>query len=158
MGSIEDNIRLGDKKGDRNRVEDVVKMLKSKPFIQKLTNGYHTLIGDGSERLSAGEKQLLVLARALYKGPKILVFDEATSNVDPETERLIQEGIKKLTRGRTPIIIAHRHLSVKDVDRIILLHRGKVHEIGTYSELMAKKGIFYRLYEKTILIDRELLR
>ena len=151
-GDIEENIKLGDKRVDRERLRDVSRFVYGEKFIEKLPNGYKTLVGEGGEKLSAGEKQLLSLARALYKNPKILILDEATSNVDPETERLIQEGIKRLIRGRTSMIIAHRLSTIQNVDRIIVLHKGRVREIGTHSELIAQKGIYYKLSEKAFNI------
>ncbi|MBP1708412.1 MAG: transporter related protein, partial [Deltaproteobacteria bacterium] len=101
----------------------------------------------GGEQLSSGEMQLLAFARALYIDPRVLVLDEATSHVDPETERLVQEGLTRLLRGRTAIIIAHRLSTIQHSDRIIVLHKGRVREIGNHAELMARKGYYHRLYQ-----------
>jgi ATP-binding cassette subfamily B protein len=146
-GDVEENIRLGDRKTDGKRVRDVARVVNAENFINRLPYGYHTKVGEGGEELSAGEKQLLAFARALYIDPKILVLDEATSHVDPETERLIREGLAKLLKGRTAIVIAHRLSTIQNADRIVVLHKGRVREIGTHADLMAKKGLYYRLYQ-----------
>jgi ATP-binding cassette subfamily B multidrug efflux pump len=146
-GDVEENIRLGEGKTDGGRVSEVARVVNAENFIKRLPYGYHTKVGEGGEELSAGEKQLLAFARALYIDPKILVLDEATSHVDPETERLIQEGLGELLKGRTAIVIAHRLSTIQNADRIVVLHKGKVREIGTHAELMAKKGLYYRLYQ-----------
>ncbi len=146
-GDIEENIRLGDQKTNGQRVREVARMVNAEKLIERLPKGYHTKVGEGGEALSAGERQLLAFARALYTNPKILVLDEATSHVDPETERFIQEGLARLLKGRTAIVIAHRLSTIQHADRIVVLHKGRVREIGSHAELMAKKGLYYRLYQ-----------
>jgi ATP-binding cassette subfamily B protein len=128
-------------------VKEVARLVNADKFVQKLPMGYLTKVGEGGEQLSAGERQLLAFARALYIDPKILILDEATSHVDPETERFIQDGLARLLQGRTAIVIAHRLSTIQHADRIVVLHKGRVREIGTHTTLMAKKGLYYRLYQ-----------
>jgi ABC-type multidrug transport system fused ATPase/permease subunit len=146
-GDIEENIRLGDQKADGARMKEAARLVNADRFIQRLANQYQTRVGEGGEVLSSGQRQLLAFARALYANPKILILDEATSHVDPETERFIQEGLAQLLKGRTAIVIAHRLSTIQHANRIIVLHKGRVRETGNHAELMAKKGLYYRLYQ-----------
>ena len=146
-GDIEENIRLGDREIEEEKISEIAQVVNADRFIQRLPHGYRTKVGEGGEALSAGERQLLAFARALSINPKILVLDEATSHVDPETERFIQEGIEKLLKGRTAIVIAHRLSTIQHADRIVVLHKGRVREMGTHMELITKKGIYFRLYQ-----------
>ena len=146
-GDIRENIRMGDREIGDEKLREIAQRVNAEKFIQRLPHGYGTLVGEGGEMLSAGERQLLAFARALFINPKVLILDEATSHVDPETERLIQEGLSRLLKGRTAIVIAHRLSTIRHADRIVVLHRGRVREIGSHAELMALKGIYFRLYQ-----------
>jgi len=146
-GDIDENIRLGNGETNKERVREVARFVNAEGFIHRLPNGYATIVGEGGETLSAGERQLLAFARALYSHPKILILDEATSHVDPEAEWLIQEGLERLRKGRTALIVAHRLSTIQHADRIIVLHKGKVREVGTHAELMAKEGLYTKLYQ-----------
>ncbi len=146
-GDIEENIRLGDREKDGREVREIARIVNAERFIQRLPHGYETKVGEGGAVLSSGEKQLLAFARALCKDPRVLVLDEATSHVDPETERLIQDGLAKLLKGRTALVIAHRLSTIQHADRIIVLHKGRVREIGTHGELMGRKGLYFKLFQ-----------
>jgi ATP-binding cassette subfamily B protein len=146
-GDIEENIRLGDRGKDSSGVREVARIVNAERFIERLPHGYATKVGEGGAVLSSGEKQLLAFARALYRDPRVLVLDEATSHVDPETERLIQDGLSQLLKGRTALVIAHRLSTIQHADRIIVLHKGKVREIGTHGELMDRKGLYFKLFQ-----------
>ncbi|MGQ9628685.1 MAG: ABC transporter ATP-binding protein [bacterium] len=147
-GNIIDNIRLGNKEMTLEQVREAARYVNADKFIESLPNGYFEKVSERGSTLSVGQKQLLAFARALAYNPEILlVLDEATSSVDTETEVLIQEALKKLMRGRTSIIIAHRLSTIQNVDRIIVMHKGRVREVGTHQELLAKRGIYYKLYE-----------
>ena len=114
-------------------------------FIMKLTDGYDTRVGENGHTVSGGERQRLAIARALLHNPKILILDEATASLDTETEKQIQDALKELMRGRTTIAIAHRLSTLRNADRLIVLDKGGVAEVGSHEELMKKKGMYYNL-------------
>jgi ATP-binding cassette subfamily B protein len=116
-------------------------------FIEALPDGYQTEVRERGATLSVGQKQLLSFARALAHDPRVLILDEATSSVDTETEQLIQDALKVLFRGRTAIVIAHRLSTVQKVDQILVMHKGRVRERGTHQELLAKRGMYWTLYQ-----------
>ncbi len=146
-GDIKNNITLGDESITMDRVREVCAAVGADKFIERLPQGYHEQVKERGATLSVGQKQLLSFARALAVDPKILILDEATSSVDTETEILIQQAIQRMLRGRTSIVIAHRLSTIQRADKIIVMHKGKIREIGKHHELLAQQGIYYRLYQ-----------
>ncbi|MCP3979460.1 MAG: ABC transporter ATP-binding protein [bacterium] len=146
-GTVESNISLGDPRISAERVRRAAATVNADRFIERLPSGYAEEVRERGSNFSVGEKQLLSFARALAFDPAVLVLDEATASVDPETEREIQGALKTLLAGRTSIVIAHRLAAIQDVDRILVLHRGAVREQGTHEELMRREeGIYRTLY------------
>lgn len=146
-GTIEDNIRLNKKDISHEKIVEVAKYVNADHFINKLPNKYNEPVMERGSTLSSGERQLLAFARTLAYDPKILILDEATSNIDTETESLIQDALNKLIKGRTTIAVAHRLSTIQHADKIIVLNKGVIREIGTHQELLAKEGIYYNLYK-----------
>lgn len=146
-GTIASNIRLGRSDITDDRVRRAAEAVHVDAFIRHLPQGYETPVAERGATLSVGQKQLLSFARALAFDPRVLVLDEATSSVDSETELLIRDALHVLMQGRTTLAIAHRLSTVQDMDRILVLHRGQLRESGTHQELLAQRGIYYRLYQ-----------
>lgn len=146
-GTVNENIRLGNQQISDEMIRQVAKDVNAHRFIKKLKNQYNEELSERGSTLSVGQRQLLAFARALAFNPEILILDEATSSVDTETELLIRDALEKLMRNRTSIIIAHRLSTIQNVDRIIVMHKGRIREIGSHQELLAQKGIYYRLYQ-----------
>ena len=145
-GSIKDNIAYPNI-GDNDKVVTAAKQSQAHEFIIKLENGYDTLIGERGQKLSEGQKQRIAIARAIYKNPPILIFDEATSSVDNETELLLQKALYNISKDRTTIVIAHRLSTVRNADNIFVLGDGSIIESGNHNELLNKKGVYNKLWE-----------
>jgi ATP-binding cassette subfamily B multidrug efflux pump len=145
-GTVASNIRLGSDVPDE-RVRAAAEAVHAHRFIEALPRGYDTEVRERGATLSVGQKQLLSFARALAHDPRVLILDEATSSVDTETEQLIQEALKVLFRGRTAIVIAHRLSTIQYVDEILVMHKGRIRERGTHQELLARRGIYWTLYQ-----------
>jgi ABC-type multidrug transport system fused ATPase/permease subunit len=146
-GTIEENIRYGKISATHDQIIQAAKTASAHDFINRLERGYDTPVGERGGNLSAGQRQLICLARAILADPRILILDEATSNVDTNTERLMQESLRRLVRSRTCLIIAHRLSTVVNADRIVVLEQGKVAEVGSHRELMTKKGLYYQMFQ-----------
>lgn len=146
-GTVRDNLLYGDLDADQDRLEAAARAARAHEFIAALPEGYDTWIGERGVKLSIGQKQRLSIARVLLKDPPIVVFDEATSNVDTETEVKIREALSELTRGRTTFIIAHRLSTLHDVDRILVIDGGRLVEDGRHDDLLRRGGVYAGLYE-----------
>lgn len=145
-GTIRFNITLGDPLAEA-RAEEAARTVGADRFIARLPNGFDEEVRERGVNLSAGERQLISFARAVAFDPEILVLDEATASVDTESERLIQGGLLGLMSGRTTLVVAHRLSTVRDADRIVVIHRGEKGEEGSHEELMRLRGLYYRLYQ-----------
>ena len=153
-GNISDNIRMGNQQMGQDEIESISQAVSSHNFINSLPFKYEQELKEGGIGISSGQRQLLSFARALASNPKILVLDEATSSVDPETESNIQSGIQELTRGRTSIIIAHRLSTLMHADKILVLKHGEILEFGLRKELLQQKGVFYKLCQSQLQTQR----
>jgi ATP-binding cassette subfamily B multidrug efflux pump len=146
-GSIEDNIRLGTEGIGREDVEEAAEQVNLMDFIRALPDGFAQHIRERGSSLSTGQKQLISFARALAHQPRFLILDEATSSVDTETEFRVREALARMVEGRTSIIIAHRLSTIQRADRILVMHKGKLRESGNHQELLALRGIYWKLYQ-----------
>jgi ATP-binding cassette subfamily B protein/subfamily B ATP-binding cassette protein MsbA len=147
-GSIRDNIAYGRPQATLEEIEGAAKRANAHEFIARLPEGYDSVIGERGVKLSGGQRQRLSIARAILANPQILILDEATSNLDSESEQLIQESMKELLRGRTTFVIAHRLSTVVHADLIVVLDRGHIAETGTHPELMRRKGLYFAMVER----------
>ncbi len=154
-GSVRDNIRYGRLEANDAEVEAAADLVSASPFIRDLEHGFETDVGEGGNRLSTGQKQLVSLARAVLANPALFILDEATSSVDTETERLIQDAVEVVLRGRTSFLIAHRLSTVRRADRILLLEHCHVVEDGTHEQLMTRRGRYFALYTEQFLAEGE---
>ncbi len=144
--TVAENIRFARREATQEDIERATRALGAHEFIMRLPQGYDTVLHERGSNLSLGQRQLIAFARALVADPRILILDEATANVDSYTERLIQDALKELLRGRTAIIIAHRLSTIQDADQILVLQQGQIAELGKHGELLAKNGLYARLY------------
>jgi ABC-type multidrug transport system fused ATPase/permease subunit len=157
-GTVLGNLTLGDPTIDPSRARQAAHEVHADRVVERLQGGFDAEVRERGATLSAGERQLLVFARTLARDPELLVLDEATSSVDTHTERLIRAALRRLMRGRTSLVIAHRLSTIHDVDRIVVLHHGKVRETGSHAELIAAGGLYHRLVQLQYLGEPESTR
>jgi ATP-binding cassette subfamily B multidrug efflux pump len=146
-GTLESNVRLGTASVSREAAESALREVGLGPFLDSLPQGLDTIVSERGSTFSVGQRQLVSFARALAHNPRFLILDEATSSVDTRTEIMIREALDRLLTGRTSIVIAHRLSTIQNADRILVFHKGRLREQGTHQELLAERGIYYRLYQ-----------
>lgn len=156
-GTVRSNISMDNEKISDEKIKEAAKLVGADKFINSLPNKYDEIVMERGATLSVGQKQLISFARALAYDPQILILDEATSSIDTESEILIQKAIERLLVGRTAIVIAHRLSTIQNADKIIVMHKGEIRETGNHQELLAKKGIYYKLYQLQYK-DQEVIR
>ncbi len=154
-GNVRENIRYGRLTATDAEVEAAAKLVNAHEFIMQMENGYDSSVGEGGNRLSTGQRQLLSFARALLANPQIFVMDEATSSIDTETEQLIQRGLETIFSGRISFVIAHRLSTIRRADRILVITGGRIEESGTHAELLRRRGHYYELYTSQFRRERE---
>ena len=153
-GTVKENIRYGNLNATDEEVYEAARLAHAEEFILKLENGYDSQVGEGGNRLSLGQKQLISFARAIIAKPKILILDEATSSIDTETEYVIQNAIKSILKGRTSFVVAHRLSTIVNSDMILVIQDGKITEKGTHQELMKLKGYYYKLFTNQFVEEK----
>jgi ATP-binding cassette subfamily B multidrug efflux pump len=145
-GTIKDNIRMYNQSLTDEQVKNAACFVQADSFIEKLPDKYDHQVVERGSAFSSGQRQLISFARTIAADPKIFVLDEATANIDTETEEAIQEALAKMRKGRTTIAIAHRLSTIQDADQILVLNHGEIVERGTHQELLAQKGLYYKMY------------
>lgn len=146
-GDIASNIRLGNDRITDEQLKQAAREVHADDFIRRLPEGYKTELRERGAGLSVGQKQLISFARALAFDPRVLILDEATSSIDTETEILIRDAVERLMEGRTSLVVAHRLSTIQSVDKIIVMHKGEIREVGTHQNLLAERGLYWRLYQ-----------
>jgi subfamily B ATP-binding cassette protein MsbA len=152
-GTIRENIAYARPGASDAEIEEAARAAHAHEFVERLPSGYETLVGERGVKLSGGQRQRVAIARAILKDPAVLVLDEATSNLDTESERLIEDALSRLLVGRTTLIIAHRLSTVRRADRLVVLDRGRIVEEGSHTELLARGGLYARLYQRQFRED-----
>jgi ATP-binding cassette subfamily B protein len=146
VGDIKGNISMYNENLTIDEIKDAASLVHANEFIEKLPNGYDEEVVERGSTLSSGQRQLITFARTIASKPTILILDEATANIDSETEDYIQSALTEMRKGRTTVIIAHRLSTIQDVDCIYVLHKGRIVEQGNHQELLAKQGLYYNMY------------
>lgn len=145
-GTVKDNIRLYNKEVSDEEIVEAAKFVQANLFIEKLEDQYNHKVVERGSAFSSGQRQLIAFARTILTNPKVLILDEATANIDTETEEAIQFALSKMRKGRTTIAIAHRLSTIQDADLILVLHKGAIVERGTHQQLLQQKGLYYKMY------------
>jgi subfamily B ATP-binding cassette protein MsbA len=153
--TVAGNIAYGRLGASLEEIRHAARIANAEEFIERMSDGYHTLIGERGVRLSGGQRQRLAIARAVLKNPPILILDEATSALDTESERLIQEALESLMKNRTTLVIAHRLSTVQHADHILVLEQGRIAEFGRHADLMASRGLYHKLVQMQFGREKE---